>query len=356
MTLLIWIGIVFCICQYAFFSGLNLAFFSVSRLRLEIEAAKPNHQAQRILEMRKDSNFLLATILWGNVGVNVLLVLLSNSVLTGILAFLFSTVLITLAGEIIPQSYFSRHALKMATLLSPILRFYQIILFPVAKATSLVLDKWLGAEAIEYFKEKDLRELIKMHAGAAETNINRLEGRGALNFLAIDDLPVKVEGELIDPESILELVFDGNRPVFPAITPSGGNEFLQRINFSGKKWIIIVDPLGAPKIALNADGFLRKALFTSGAFNPYQYCHQPIIVEQGLTRLGEIIPRLKVHPQHGEDDVIDEDLILYWGEEKRIITGADILGRLLRGIVQNRDVRFERWVQTDIMNPNGGDS
>ena len=36
---------------------------------------------------------------------------------------------------------------------------------------------------------------------------------------------------------------------------------------------------------------------------------------------------------HPEDDVIDNDLILVWGEEKRIITGADLLGRLLRGIV-----------------------
>ena len=119
MTWLVWIGIVFCISQYAMFSGLNLAFFSVSQIRLEIEAAKDNRRAQRVLSLRRDSNFLLATILWGNVGVNVLLVLLSNSVLTGVLAFLFSTILITLAGEIFPQAYFSRHALKMATFLSP---------------------------------------------------------------------------------------------------------------------------------------------------------------------------------------------------------------------------------------------
>ena len=35
------------------------------------------------------------------------------------------------------------------------------------------------------------------------------------------------------------------------------------------------------------------------------------------------------------DDVIDDDLILIWGkEEKRIITGSDILGRLMRGIAR----------------------
>jgi metal transporter CNNM len=32
--------------------------------------------------------------------------------------------------------------------------------------------------------------------------------------------------------------------------------------------------------------------------------------------------------------VIDDDTILVWAKQKRIITGADILGRLLRGIAE----------------------
>jgi hypothetical protein len=41
---------------------------------------------------------------------------------------------------------------------------------------------------------------------------------------------------------------------------------------------------------------------------------------------------MKVTVEHPGDDVVDDDLILVWGEQKRIITGADLLGRLLRGI------------------------
>jgi len=48
--------------------------------------------------------------------------------------------------------------------------------------------------------------------------------------------------------------------------------------------------------------------------------------------LGEVIGRMQVKPEHPGDDVIDNDLILIWGKQKRIITGADLLGRLLRGI------------------------
>ncbi|MBT8122006.1 MAG: DUF21 domain-containing protein, partial [Gammaproteobacteria bacterium] len=97
---LVWAGIIFCISQSAMFSGLNLALLGISRLRLEVEATAGNKAAVRILALRKDVNFLLTTILWGNVGINVLLTLLSNSVMTGVVAFFFSTFLITFAGEI----------------------------------------------------------------------------------------------------------------------------------------------------------------------------------------------------------------------------------------------------------------
>ena len=148
MSLLTWSGIFFCISQSAMFSGMNLALFSISRLRLEVEADLGNPDASTVLNMRKDSNFVLTTVLWGNVGINVLLTLLSNSVLTGISAFFFSTVIITLIGEIMPQAYFSRHALRMASMLAPLLKFYQILLYPAAKPTAKILDAWLGAEGI----------------------------------------------------------------------------------------------------------------------------------------------------------------------------------------------------------------
>ncbi|MFC1937986.1 DUF21 domain-containing protein [Chloroflexota bacterium] len=338
MGLLTWIVIVFCISQSAMFSGLNLAFFSVSKLRLEIEVAKNNRDARRVLALRKDSNLLLVTILWGNVAVNVLLALLSGSVLSGIFAFLFSTVLITLVGEIVPQAYFSRHALRMASLLSSVLRFYRIVLFPLAKPTSLLLDKWLGIEAITYFKEEDLRELIKMQVDSLETDIGQTEGRGVLNFLAIDDLPIETEGEIIDPKSILKLEFQDNKPIFPPIKTSSSDTFLKLVHSSQKKWIILVDSENEPRMVLESDGFLRDALFNSDSFNPYTHCHRPIILYDRKTRLGDAISRLKVNPIHRGDDVIVEDIIILWSGEKRVITGSDILGRLLRGIVQSKTI------------------
>jgi CBS domain containing-hemolysin-like protein len=91
MSLFIWVGVAFCLAQSAIFSGLNLAIFSISKLRLEVEAAGENPNAIGLLDLRKDSNLALCTILWGNVTINVLLTLLSASVLAGVGAFAFST-------------------------------------------------------------------------------------------------------------------------------------------------------------------------------------------------------------------------------------------------------------------------
>ena len=88
-----------------------------------MEAAAGNQSAIKVLAIRKNPNQVLTTVLLGNVSINVLLTLLSDSVLTGLSAFLFSTIVITAFGEIVPQAYFSRNALKVTSALSPLFNF-----------------------------------------------------------------------------------------------------------------------------------------------------------------------------------------------------------------------------------------
>ncbi len=334
MTLLTWAGIILCLSQSATLSGLNLGLFSIGKLELEVEAKKRNPRAKRVLGLREHANFALVTILWGNVAVNVLLALLSGSVMTGVIAFLFSTVVITIFAEIIPQSYFSRNALKMASLLAPVLRFYQILLYPVARPTAWVLDRWLGGEQIRYFREKDLHQVIQLHIDASETDIARVEGQGAINFLKLDDVPMKEEGEPVDPESVVELPFEAGRPLFPKIAPSADDPFLVDVNKSGKSWVVLVDPDREPQLVLRAEDFIREALFSPDRFRPLRHCHRPIIVRDEKKKLGELITRYRVRPGDPTDDIVEDDVILLWGEERRVVTGTDILGRLLRGIAR----------------------
>lgn len=334
MNFLTWLGISLCIAQSAMFSGLNLALFSLSRLQLEVEAAGGNYAARKVLRLRQKPNDVLTTILWGNVGTNVLLTLLSDSVMAGLSAFLFSTIIITLFGEIAPQAYFSRNALKMAALLSPVLRFYQVLLYPLVKPSAVILDAWLGKEAIQYFREADLKEILRRHMLAEESDVNRTEAIGALNFLTIDDLPIASEGVPVDPRSILYLPARNGLPVFPTFRESSDDPFLRLVEASGKAWAVIADEAGEPLLVMDTDGFLRHALFQRQRTDPIAFCHRPAIIRDPAVPLGEAIAKLQFDPEAGEDNIISYDILLLWTETPRLITGADLLGRLLRGIVR----------------------
>lgn len=332
MESVIWVGIFVCLAHSAMFSGLNLAFFSLSRLRLEAEAGAGNAAAEKILTLRRDSNRLLTTILWGNVAINVLLTLLSNSVMLGAAAFVFSTFLITFAGEIIPQAYFSRHAMRMASLLAPVMRFYQRLLYPVAGPSAWMLDRLIGEEQILFMRERQLKGVIERHIEDDGAEIDFIEGRGALNFLDIDDVPISEEGEIIDPGSIVTLPTKVDLPLIPEVA-SPADPFIVAINASGRKWVILIDEDGKPQLVLDADAYLRAVMTDAATIDAYSYCHRPIIATDLSSPLGHIIERLREGIDVDSDAAIDKDIVLLWTDDvKKVITGADLLGRLLRGI------------------------
>ena len=331
---LTWIGILLCLTQAGVFSGLNLAFFAVSRVRLQAEADQGNPDAISVLRLRSDSNLLLATILWGNTSVNVLLALLSESVLPAVGAFLFSTVGITLFGEILPQAYFSKQALKFASLFTPLIHFYRFVFFPVAKPTALTLDKLIGREGIWYFREKDLEAILSRQILQSSTDIGAIEGRGALNFLRLDDLIVAGEGSPLDPDSVFPIQTSSNQPIFPGPDSDAGQRILKQLHETNRKWIVFVNEEEWPTAVLNADEFLRE--FHSTVTEPTgftSYVHPPIVIIDPKTPLDAVLSRLSVEPVSSADRILDREVILYWGKaNRRIITGPDILGSLLHGI------------------------
>ncbi len=332
--LLTWIGIAVCLSQSALLSGLNLAVFSLGRLRLEAEAASGNYDAQKVLQLRDHPNDILATILWANVGINVLLTLFSKSVMAGVAAFLFSTFIITIFGEIVPQAYFSRRAVKMASVFSPLLQTYRAVLFPVIKPSAMLLDAWLGKEAIVYFREAEIKELLRRHMLDEKTEVGRIEAIGALNFLTIDDIPVDQEGVPVDPTSIIRIPVCDGMPRFPTFRKSADDPFLRKVNASDKAWVVITDEDDEPYGIMDADGFLRHALFMGQDTDPHLYCHRPVIVRNRHEPLGKVLAQLRFDSTSPGDHLISHDTVLLWTEQPRLITGADLLGRLLRGIVQ----------------------
>lgn len=331
--ILSWMLIAVLLVQSGTFSGLNLAMFGISALRLKVLSDSGNEQAIALMEMRNDSNFLLTTILWGNVATNVLLTQVSDSVMAGGATFIFSTFVITFGGEIIPQAYFSRHALKAASLMAPLLRFYQFLLYPLAKPSAWMLDAWLGKESIDFVSEEELRTTVMAHAKQGTSEISAIEGVGAVNFMDMDDLLLTEEGSPIDPDSIIFLPFENGKPCFPACSVDKEDQFLTQVMTSGAGWILLAPEGQSPCLAMDASAYLRATLSRDGATDPLEFCHEPILVHDESTRLVQVLGQF----EHGDRyEILVRHVVVLWANEKRIITGADILGYLMRGIARRR--------------------
>lgn len=149
------------------FSGLNLGLMSLDKTELQIVENCGSEQEKRfakiIAPVRKKGNFLLCTILLGNVLVNnSLTILLDNISGNGMVAVLGATLAIVVFGEIIPQAVCSRHGLEIGARTIWIVRIVQLLTFPLSFPISKLLDLILGEEMGNTYNRVRLRELLKV--------------------------------------------------------------------------------------------------------------------------------------------------------------------------------------------------
>jgi CBS domain containing-hemolysin-like protein len=275
----------------------------------------------------------LCTILFGNVAANTLLALLADSFLTASVAFVVSTIGITLFGEIVPQAYVSRRAYAVAGALAPLIRLYRVILLPVAWPTARLLDKVVGKETLGLFREDDVRELLKLHILDDSSEMSHVEGQGALNFFALDDRNVREEAEPLHTDSILSLPFVNGRTQFPVFETTLSDPFLHAVHRSRHKWVVITDDRDWPRTVLDADTFLRSVLMEPAPIDPADFCHHPLIVTDPSTKLEVVLSGLGLSSRHVDGQPLHPDLVVLWtDQEKSVLTGVDLLEHLLRGV------------------------
>ena len=215
-TLPRWLEIVFIVVLMGLsglFSGLNLGLMALDPTELKIVMNCGNASEQRYAKaidpIRKHGNYLLCTLLLGNVLVNTsFTVLLDGIIGDGIAAVLGSTAGIVIFGEIIPQSICSRHGLAVGARTIWITRFFMLVTFPISFPISRILDWILGNEIGTVYNKKQLQEMLKVTA-----EFNDLEGdemniiSGVLNYKSktVEEVMTKLEDcYLLDLTSILD--------------------------------------------------------------------------------------------------------------------------------------------------------
>ena len=149
----------------AFFSGSEVALFSLDRKNLESGFDKSGIIYRYLINLINYPRRLLVTILVGNTLVNVALSIVAVSVALDIsnhfnislnivltLQIVLLTILILLFGELVPKVFASKNPVKFAKLIAIPLNICSIIIYPVAETITEVIK--LSSSKLAFNKSK----------------------------------------------------------------------------------------------------------------------------------------------------------------------------------------------------------
>ncbi|KAK2530594.1 hypothetical protein Q9233_006155 [Columba guinea] len=151
-----WLQVIFIsllLCLSGMFSGLNLGLMALDPMELRIVqncgTDKEKNYAKRIEPVRRQGNYLLCSLLLGNVLVNTTLTILLDDIAgSGLVAVVVSTIGIVIFGEIVPQAICSRHGLAVGANTIFLTKFFMMMTFPASYPVSKLLDCVLVKEEL----------------------------------------------------------------------------------------------------------------------------------------------------------------------------------------------------------------
>ena len=205
----------------AFFSGTEIALFSLSKLQVRRLRQEHPRQGQQISELLDQPHRLLSTILLGNTVANVAAAVVGFNIIASVwplqaeeLAVPVMTLLILLFGEVTPKTLVIRNPEFCAVHLAQITHWMVAStsrLRRVAEAASELLVRWI--ERLPYFSarqartsaptEDEYRTLLKVSERAG---VVRKEERDMVNkILALENMQVK---EIMTPRVDMQCVED----------------------------------------------------------------------------------------------------------------------------------------------------
>ncbi|NXK70808.1 CNNM4 protein, partial [Sylvietta virens] len=195
------------------FSGLNLGLMALDPMELRIVqncgTDKEKRYARRIEPIRRKGNYLLCSLLLGNVLVNTTLtILLDDLTGSGIGAVVASTIGIVIFGEIVPQALCSRHGLAVGANTIVVTKFFMLVTFPLSFPISKLLDCILGQEIGTVYNREKLVEMLKVtepYNDLVREELNMIQGALELRTKTVEDVMTPLQNcFMINSDAILD--------------------------------------------------------------------------------------------------------------------------------------------------------
>ncbi|XP_022595519.1 metal transporter CNNM4-like [Seriola dumerili] len=194
-----WLQVILICCLLVLsgmFSGLNLGLMALDPMELRIVQScgtdKEKKYARKIEPIRSKGNYLLCSLLLGNVLVNTTLtILLDDLIGSGLGAVVASTIGIVIFGEIVPQALCSRHGLAVGANTIQVTKFFMFLTFPLSFPVSKLLDVLLGQEIGTVYNREKLVEMLKVtepYNDLVKEELNMIQGALELRTKTVEDV------------------------------------------------------------------------------------------------------------------------------------------------------------------------
>ncbi|XP_067858165.1 metal transporter CNNM2-like isoform X4 [Heptranchias perlo] len=194
-----WLQVIFIsvlLCLSGMFSGLNLGLMALDPMELRIVqncgTEKEKNYAKRIEPVRRQGNYLLCSLLLGNVLVNTTLTTLLDDIAgSGMVAVAVSTIGIVIFGEIVPQAICSRHGLAVGAKTIVLTKFFMLMTFPASYPVSRLLDVILGQEIGTVYNREKLLEMLRVtdpYNDLVKEELNIIQGALELRTKTVEDV------------------------------------------------------------------------------------------------------------------------------------------------------------------------
>lgn len=208
------IAVLLCLGLSAFFSGAEIAFFSITETRLKTLADEGHKGAKLGLKLRSNPQRLLSTILIGNNLANILAASLATliairmfgseavAVATGLLTFM-----VLLFGEIVPKTLCAKHSETAVQLLAYPIYFLEQVFFPFLYFLEPFILKLTGGRGltVPFITEEELK--IMLDAGGKAGVLETDEVRMIKNVFEFNDVTAE---DAMTPR-IYMFALDGNQ-------------------------------------------------------------------------------------------------------------------------------------------------
>ncbi|MEG1564885.1 MAG: CNNM domain-containing protein, partial [Bacteroides sp.] len=158
----------------AFFSGMEIAFVSVDKLRFELD--RKGGLSSRILSIFfKNPNNFISTMLVGNnialviygilmarlIGENLLAGFIDNSFVMMLVQTVISTLIILVTGEFLPKTLFKINPNRVLNVCAAPLFICYILLYPISKFSSAISFLFLRLFGMKVTKDDSVKAFTK---------------------------------------------------------------------------------------------------------------------------------------------------------------------------------------------------